>query len=475
MTDTDIISLIDKAIKYRSETGNVEFKDARGGIPGDLWRPISSFSHSPGGGMIVFGIREDRVNHQIEIVGGLDLALLQEQILSYLREKMQNHGPYELKIIEYENTSLFILMIQETQDELKPCFNKQLGLPNGACIRVGNNDRVITDVEMRTFIRNSAVFKYDKTQAIDTDISMLDIDKIQDFLKKSADKVGRLSVDNVPTEEVMRNLGLINNFRDGMYPTIAGFMIFSKGKPQSIMPYARYIIRCVRYQGSSVATPIIDKLDIDGSLDGQIDTMQKFILRNIPLKASIQGTKRVDRYEYPEEAIRELVANAVIHRDYMITETYTQVNIFSNRIEISNPGNLPPGVTIENIKDSQFSRNEIIATILKDMDYLEEYGRGIDIVFSKMREWGLLEPIFKNMSNMFRVTLLGEALKDLNERQVVIWNTLQDKRQITSKECKEMFPEVSRATIGVDLNKLVEMGLIIPRGSSINTYYEPQY
>ena len=159
----------------------------------------------------------------------------------------------------------------------------------------------------------------------------------------------------------------------------------------------------------------------------------------------------------------------------MITETYTQVNIFSNRIEISNPGNLPPGVTIENIKDSQFSRNEIIATILKDMDYLEEYGRGIDIVFSKMREWGLLEPIFKNMSNMFRVTLLGEALKDLNERQVVIWNTLQDKRQITSKECKEMFPEVSRATIGVDLNKLVEMGLIIPRGSSINTYYEPQY
>ncbi len=273
----------------------------------------------------------------------------------------------------------------------------------------------------------------------------------------------------------MRNLGILNNFKGGIYPTIAGFMIFATNKPQSIIPFKRYVIRCVRFQGSSVATPIIDKLDIDGLLDEQIDTMQKFILRNISLKASIQGTKRIDRYEYPEEAIRELVANAVIHRDYIITETYVQVNIFSNRIEISNPGNLPPGVTIENIKDSQFSRNEIVASILKDMDYLEEYGRGIDIVFSKMREWGLLEPIFKNTSNTFRVILLGEAFKGLNERQIIIWNILQDKRQITSRECKSMFSGISRATIWIDLNRLVEMGLIISKGSSINTYYEPQY
>lgn len=475
MTDTEIVSLIDKAQKYRSETNNIEFKDARGGIPGDLWRPISSFSHSPGGGMIVLGIKEDREKRHIEVVGNSDLALLQEQVFSYIREKMQNCGLYELKIIDYENVPLLVLMIQETQDELKPCFNKQLGLPNGACIRVGNSDRVITDAEMRNFIRNSSVFKYDRTQAIDTNIPMLDINKIKEFLQRSAYKAKRLGIDNNPTEEVMKNLGLISNFKGGIYPTFAGFMIFSKNKPQLIMPYTRYVIRCVRYQGDSVATPIIDRSDIDGSLDEQIDRIQKFILRNISLKSFIQGAKRIDRYEYPEEAIRELVANAIIHRDYMITETYTQVNIFSNRLEISNPGNLPPGVTIENIKDSQFSRNEIIASILKDMDYLEEYGRGIDIVFSKMREWGLLEPIFKNMSNTFRVTLLGEALKDLNERQVAIWSVLQDKRQITSKECKEMFPEVSRATIGADLNKLVEIGLISLKGSSYNTYYEPQY
>lgn len=475
MKNNELISLIDQAKRYRSETSNIEFKDARGGIPGDLWRPISSFSHNPGGGLIVFGMKEIRESQIIETVGNQNLALLQEQILSYLRERMQNVGIYELKIVEYQNTPLVVLIIQETQDELKPCFRKDLGLPNGACIRVGNNDRSITDSEMRTFIRNSQVFKYDNTQALDAEISMLNTEKIKEFLRMSAYKVGRSSADNTPTEEVMKNIGVIKNYKGKVYPTFGGFMIFSKTKPQIISQYARYIIRCVRYQGSSVATPIIDKLDIDGTLDEQIDLIQKFILRNIALKASIQGTKRVEQYEYPEEAIRELIANAVIHRDYMITETYTQVNIFANRIEISNPGNLPPGVTIENIKNSQFSRNETIARILKDMDYLEEYGRGIDIVFSKMKEWGLLEPIFKNMSNTFRVTLLGEALKKLNPRQVIIWKTLQDKGKITAKESKELFPDVSRATIGVDLNNLVEIGLILPKGSSINTYYEPSY
>lgn len=475
MTEAQIISLINKARKYRSETHNVEFKDARGGIPGDLWRQISSFSHRPGGGIVVFGIKEDRDNNTIEIVGGLDLAFLQEKIVSYLREKMQNYGNFDLKIVDYEGQALLILELQETKDEVKPCFNKQLGLPNGACIRVGNNDLVITDNQMRNFIRNSTVFKFDKTQAVSTNIDQLNREKIKSFLEKSSLKVRRIGIDNIPTDGVMQNLGIIGEFQGQLFPTVAGYLIFSKIVPQQLGAFSRYIIRCVKYKGVSVSSPIIDKLDITGTLDEQIDSIQKFILRNIPLKATISGTKRVEKYEYPEEAIRELIANAVIHRDYMITETYTQVNIFSNRLEISNPGNLPPGVTIENIKDSQFSRNEIIAAILKDLDYLEEYGRGINIVLSKMQEWGLLEPIFKNMSNTFRVTLLGEVFKELNERQVMIWNNLQDKRQITSKECREMFPKVSRATILSDLNKLVSIGLIISRGSSNNTYYEAQY
>nr|MBI5455951.1 hypothetical protein [Candidatus Levybacteria bacterium] len=475
-TDSEIIGLISKAEANRTETTNIEFKDARGGIPSDLWKPVSSFSHKPKGGVIVFGVREERPSGKLEIVGGLDLAILQEKIVSLLNDGMRNVGAYDLRIFTYKGKSLLALLIDETPDEKKPCYLYNLSLPRGACVREGNTDRAITDEEMRTFIRNTSVFKFDRTIAIGTTVDKLSLEKVKDFLTKSAVKSRRIGVvDNNPTEEVMENLGIIDRFDNGVFPTVGGFLIFSKGNPQKAKAFSRYIVRCVRYRGDSVASPIVDKLDVDGTLDSHIELIQNFILRNIPLSAKIVGSKRVEQYEFPEDAIRELVANAVIHRDYMITETYTQVNIFSNRIEISNPGNLPPGVTVNNIKDSQFSRNEIIAQILKDMDYLEEYGRGIDIVFSRMSEWGLLEPIFKNMSNSFRVTLLGSKFKELNSRQIVIWNMLQDKKRITSRECRDMFPETSRATIGNDLSKLVTIGLAIPRGSTNNTYYEPHF
>ena len=304
---------------------------------------------------------------------------------------------------------------------------------------------------------------------------MLSEDRIKFFLEKSAKRTGRVFNSLAPlSQSLLKNLGIIERFENETFPTVAGFLIFSKEKPQNFDHFSRYVVRCVRYSGVTVASPIIDKADIDGLLDEQIDSIQKFILRNIPLNATIVGTKRIEKYEYPEEGLRELVANAVIHRDYRLTETYTQVNIFSNRIEISNPGNLPTGITVENIKEAQFSRNEITAGILKDMDYLEEYGRGIDIVFSRMADEGLLEPIFKNVSNSFKVILLGKVFTELNERQVSIWHVIHEKGKSTTRELMTHFDnKISRATISNDLNKLIELNLINLVGSASNTHYEP--
>jgi ATP-dependent DNA helicase RecG len=273
----------------------------------------------------------------------------------------------------------------------------------------------------------------------------------------------------------MRNLGIADNFDSGQFPTLAGFLIFSKDKPQFKRAFNRYKIRCVKYKGSNVATEIIDSADIDGTLDEQIDEMQKFILKNIRKSAEIVGTKRVERFEYPEKAIREVVANAVIHRDYKITETYTQVNIFEDRIEIFNPGCLPPGVTIENIRDAQVSRNETIAARLKELDYLEEYGRGIDIVFNEMTKWNLLAPVFKNTTNSFKVILAGHSLSRLNERQFRIWEHLVENKKITAKICELILPDVPRQTINYDLAKIQELGLIHAVGQSRNTYYETNF
>src|SRR3989338_7509789 len=239
---------------------------------------------------------------------------------------------------------------------------------------------------MRRFLDNAKLSKFDSTQALDTNLDELSVSKIYDLLTRMGQRTKRDARIEEIDFDLLKNLGIADKFDSGNFPTVAGFLIFSNEKPQFKRSFNRYIVRCVKYKGSNVATDIIDKADIDGTLNEQIDAIQKFILRNIRTSAQIVGTKRVDRYEYPEKAIREIVANAVIHRDYRITETYTQVNIFEDRLEVFNPGCLPPGVTVDNIRDAQVSRNEIIAARLKDLDYLEEYGRGIDIVFTEMKK-----------------------------------------------------------------------------------------
>lgn len=474
ITESELIKIVAATIDSNTETEKVEFKDARQGIPRELWRSISAFSNSPGGGVIVFGVSH-QTGGTTKVVGGLELATLQEKIVSYLREKMKYHGDYALKTFELDGQTLLALLLCETPRESKPCYNQDLGMPRGAYIRAGNTNRQITEEELRAFLRYSPQYKYDRSIAVDTSLDLLSRDKIEQYLEKSAQRTGRKFPSDRPFEKVLKNLGIVINYEGKQYPTIGGFLTFAKEPPQAFEQFSRYIVRCVRYAGGTTSTPIIDQKDVDGTLDFQVDEVNKFILKNISVGAKIVGTRRVEDFEYPPDAIREIVANAIIHRDYMITGTYTQVVVFADRIEVSNPGTLPPGITIDNLKESQFSRNEVIANLMRGLDYMEEFGRGIDLVYARMAEYHLVEPLFKNRSNTFKVTLLGPRFEKLNERQVKIWDYLQEFNQINISTATKLFPKISRATINNDLKGLVIIGLITSKGASSNTYYEPKY
>ncbi|MFT5849751.1 MAG: ATP-dependent DNA helicase RecG [Patiriisocius sp.] len=477
MTEQSILGLLAEAENNMSETTSVEFKDARGGFSGNgCWKSISSFSHNPEGGIIVFGAAE-KSEGEIEYFGVGDRgALIQENMVSYCRDDMVGCMDPVFHHIEYKGVPLLVCEIKHTPDESKPCYRKNKGVPNGACIRIGNVDKVLTDLEAREFMRNSTPFKYDHMAAEDVTVEDLSTDKITAFLQRSAERTGRSAsgMSQVGSlRATMRNMGIVDNFDGVTLPTRAGFLLFSSQPPQAKKEFSRYVIRCIHYKGLTPASPIVDSLDIAGTLDEQIEGMQAFVLKNIALEVEIVGTKRVERYEYPPDALREVVANAVIHRDYNTVETYTQISIFSNRIEIVNAGNLPPGVTVDNIKESQFSRNLTMAAILKDMDYMEEYGRGVDIVFSSMSDYGLMDPVFKNSSNTFKVILLGNAFKDLNKRQIEVWHLLQSSdKTVTTSECCLIFEGVSKSTISSDLNNMVELDLIEKVGKGPSTHYK---
>ena len=472
MNKDEVKNNIKEALKNNSEGELVEFKDGRGGFPKSSWSSISAFGHNPEGGILVFGVVDE--GQRFKVVGLENISKLQEQFTDLINNNMSFKLRPSCYSISIEGKNIFVAYIPECPKENKPYYYKPKGLPEGARIRVGNTDREMKDREIRELYKNSVKKRYDRKRASGVSLDEISKEKILFLLNKTGNRTERdISIDSIGFE-LMENLGILGKFGEVKAPTVAGYLIFGKQNPQLKQNFSRYIIRCVRYKGINKASDIIDSRDIEGTLDEQIDQTQKFILRNIKKSAQIEeeGTKRIEKYEYPPKAIREIVANAVIHRDYEITETYTQVSIFDNRIEIFSPGRLPPGVTVENIKDSQLSRNPIIAERLKDLDYLEEYGRGIDIVFRKMEEWSLINPIFKNKINGFKVILPGKNLSNLNGRQIKIMDYLLENNDVDMSTLKDIFPDVTKSTLNRDLKELKENNIINQKGESTNIYYK---
>ncbi|MFH0856513.1 MAG: ATP-binding protein [bacterium] len=466
MTKEDIIKKIKYGLQIETELSDLEFKTSISNIPNDIWRTISAFANRRGGGLVVFGVSQQKN----EIVGCTNLDQMQTKLTEFFNDKMSFILRPEYHIIDYEDKNILAVYIPECPKDYMPCYFKHVGLPNGAYIREGNTSRKITDNEFRTYVATSKEFQFDRSEAIGADKSDLSTQKIIKLLEESELKLQRGATLNI-ADAILENLGIIGRFDNEYKPTIGGYLIFTDVIPQGKIPYDRYIVRCVRYSGSDPSSEIIDSADITGTLDIQIDEAYKFVLKNITKKATIVDTKRFEKYEYPEKGIRELIANAIIHRDYKIIETYTQIRIFKDRIEITNPGSLPPGVTVDNIKEAQFSRNSMIAARLKDFKYLEEYGRGIDIVFKKMQEWNLPLPLFRNSVNNFEVILLGAKYQDINDRQAKIIDTLLLKGKITIQDCQKILKGTPRATINNDLKRLRSLGIFIPNGASVNTYY----
>lgn len=466
MTKEEIIKKIRYGLEIASELPDLEFKTSTKNIPNDIWRTISSFANRRGGGLVVFGV-DQRIN---SISGCENLGFMQTKLTEYFNDKMSFVLRPEYHVIAEGKKNILAVYIPECPKDYMPCYFRPVGLPNGAYIREGNTSRKITDNEFRTYIATSKEFQFDRSEARGINKEEVSILKVEKLLEQSELEIKR-GASHETSDIVLENLGILGNF-DGEYkPTVGGYLIFSKNAPQNKTPYDRFIVRCVRFSGSDPSAQIIDSDDIKGTLDDLIDESYKFVLKNISKKAAVVGTRREEKYEYPEEAIRELIANAIIHRDYKIIETYIQVRVFQDRLEIVNPGSLPPGVTVDNIKEAQFSRNSMIAARLKDMRYLEEYGRGIDIVFRKMREWGLPSPLFRNSVNSFEAILLGEKYQDINDRQIKLIDVLLMKNRLTIADCQKILKGTPRATINSDLKKLRDLGILIANGASVNTFY----
>ena len=254
--------------------------------------------------------------------------------------------------------------------------------------------------------------------------------------------------------------------------------------PQQWLPNSTILL--VRYAGSSAADRFI-KQETRGTLPDQIRQAEAFLRDNIPSQVRVAGLTHQISPEYPYEVVRELLINAVAHRDYNIQGDNVHVNLYSERLEVHSPGGLPGPVTLENLLEARFSRNAIVMQLLSDMGFVERLGYGLNRVVEALRKNGMRRPVFEETAGTFRVAIfrteepapdgragpavraLQEAL--LNPRQEQALNFLIQNRRITNRDYQDLCPDVHSETLRRDLADLVERDILIKIGDKRATYY----
>ncbi|WP_164124322.1 ATP-binding protein [Sphingobacterium luzhongxinii] len=210
---------------------------------------------------------------------------------------------------------------------------------------------------------------------------------------------------------------------------------------------------------------IIDSISLNADLFTEVDEIIAFIKKHLMVEYIITGEpQRTERFDYPLDAIREIVINMIVHRDYR-ESSGSVIKIFDNRIEFFNPGKLFGGITIEDLLSGNYSsksRNKLIAKAFKEVGLIERYGSGIHRVQQICKDYGVVAPVFEEFSGGFRVVLFNEKLNksksDVTEnvtekRERNIVGIMQKKPSTTTQEIADLLG-VTKRTIIRDIEKL---------------------
>lgn len=235
-------------------------------------------------------------------------------------------------------------------------------------------------------------------------------------------------------------------------------------------------VRCARFKGTK-PIDFIDMKVFNSDIISQREDVLEFIKEHIKLFAEIKGSDRIEKWEYPIEAIREAITNAICHRDYE-NPGHVQIRIFDDRLEVWGCGLLPEPLTPADLKTKHKSvlRNPLIGRCFFLIKYIEEWGTGTNRIIDACIKHGLPDPSFEYVVGDFVVTLkkyniTDEILTELNERQRKAIEYLVKQKKITNKEYRQMNPGVTDRTVLNDFNELIEKNIILAKAEKKHRYY----
>ena len=308
-------------------------------------------------------------------------------------------------------------------------------------------------------------YKEETERAVHTmDMKSLDQKLMARFLKAA-------NVTDNEQEVFLRNMNLAELDNDVVRPTGLGLLLFGK-KPQSVYPNA-VIKTTLKRNGKAVETKTIE-----GRIPAQLDEANKWYKEHIPSYINRDDAERKKVYEYPLDVIRELICNAVVHRDYSLMGAPVYFEINDKSIVIKSPGLPEPPVTLEHIVSfsaSSFSRNPVIMYVLDKLDYAEQRGLGFETVKDLPAKNLPLPKVQYNAPYIeFILPLSMEVAEtmygDLSEKEIKVLEYIRINEPVTRSDIETLLGIDNKKAVRI-LNKLIDKGVIISQGKSRGVTY----
>ena len=378
MTRAELIELI-----RNHENSGVEFK--RDDISADRLAAEMAALLNREGGYILLGVEDDQT------VSGLTRgrAKAEEWVMEAARSHLQPGAIPSWETIPWDDDKLVGVVSLPADAPDKP-YKAKRGAGWVTKTRVGTTTRDATREEEERLYQKTGQFHYELKpvpRAPGAAVDNLDLRRLNEYFT-------RVLAGDAPDEEdadawgtLLANLDLATASVPRTTATIGGILLFGKN-PKRWLPQSG--IRAICYPGEQpdyatradqdLRGPLVALRARDGSLveSGLVDQAWDFVRRNTTPTAWLEGMRRVDRWEYPEEVVREAVANALIHRDYSITGTDVMLAIYSNRLEVVSPGRLPNTVTPDGMRlGVRYARNQLLLNVMRDYGYVDARGMGV--------------------------------------------------------------------------------------------------
>lgn len=418
MQTKELIELVKKIKELKSESQTIELKAAEFGCPKKFYDTLSSFSNQDDGGVIIFGIDESK---GYSVVGVYDAQDLQKQINNQCKEMEPPVRPL-ITICDIDGKNIVSAEIPGIEITNRPCYYKGKGKIKGSYIRSGDSDEPMTDYEIYSYEAYRQKYQDDARIVERASIQTIDEERLAEY--KAMCKKDKPHLSKVADDQFNE---LMSITKDGRL-TLSSVLLFCV-YPQAYFPQLSIIATAV--YGNEMGElgesgeRFLDNRRIEGSIDDMIDGALQFVKNNMRVSTIInpETGKRNDKFDYPITAVREVILNALVHRDYSIhTEGMPiQITMYNDRLEVKNPGGLYGRLTIDQLgKVQPDTRNPVLATAMETLNLTENRYSGIPTIRSEMKNAGLPAPVFEDSRGTFTVTLFKnsdniKSTGDINE------------------------------------------------------------